>query len=175
MGYPEPDTTTTTLKVATTELLSLTSGFTLTTDQDPSTFAAANILLGYESKKASLELARREKGKATIVPPPRASTPHLCRLLLRFVTPPTSSVTTAPSVTITITRHGTLASREAPVSHGSGFMMLSKETSDKITTGATKATTSATKATTGATNATTSATKVTTGATKVTADAATIT
>jgi hypothetical protein len=91
MGYPEPDTTTTTPNATATELLSLTSDFTLATDQGPSAFTVANVLLEYESKKVSSELASWKE-------------------------------------------------RNAPVSHGSSFVTLSKEASQKATTSTTSVT-----------------------------------
>lgn len=132
LGYPEPDTTTTTPNATTTELLSLISDFTPTTDKGPPTFA----LLEYESKRVSLELANWEEGKATVVPPLQASTLAPPQPTTALATSPAEALTTIPSVTITIARHGTLARRDALVGHGSSFATLSKEASNKATTGA---------------------------------------
>lgn len=136
LGYPEPDTTTTTPNAPTTELLSLISDFAPATDKDPSTFAAANVLIEYESKRVSSELANWGEGKATVVPPLQASTPAPPQTATALATSPDEAVTTIPSVTITIARHGTLARRDALVSHGSRFTTLSKEASNKVATGA---------------------------------------
>ena len=135
MGYPEPDTTATPNATA-TELLNLTSDFTPATDKEPPTFAAANVLLDYEPKRVSLELANWEEGKAAVVPPPQASTPAPPQTTTALATSPAKAVTTIPLVTITIARHATLARKDALVSHGSSFATLSKEASNKVTTGA---------------------------------------
>ena len=135
-GYPEPNTTMTTPNAAATELLSPISDFTPATDKDPPTFAAANVLLEYESKRVSLELVNWEEGKATVVPPLQASTPAPPQTTTALATSPAEAVTTIPSVTTTIAHRGTPARRDVLVSHGSSFATLSKKASNKVTTGA---------------------------------------
>jgi len=111
--------------------------FTPATDKDSSTFAAANVLLEYESKRGSLELANWEERKATVVPPLQASTPAPPQTTTALATSPAEAVTTIPLVMMTIARHGTLARRDTLVNHGFSFATLSKEASNKVTTGAT--------------------------------------